>query len=413
MHAHGESPSRSSAIVLLGLLCGWCSPALAVDEDDGYLEDKRLLLYVAEQVSYTNNLFHLSPTEVIPPEFSEQGAARHDSISRTTAGMRWNWKAGRQEAHANVRVSDVRFQNSDYLDHVAHEGDIEWKWALGSKLSGKLGLGHERALASFTNYQYFDKDLVDADSYDGELQLHLNPSWSLIGTADFARVRHDADDRESSNFNGESAGVALAYTAPTLNRIALELQSTATEFPDAEVAGEKPSFDETVTRLHITYLFSVKTTLDLSLGRLERDGNDAYGTDYSGTVANLAFDWRPREQYGFQITGWRDLRAYIDDQTDYFVSQGVGVGPLWEPTRHLTIRLRLAYEKQDYIGDNVTRTSDPRRQDIVRSARLALSYQPWRNLLFNLRWTEETRDSNRDRPSVNLSGGGLEARILF
>jgi len=66
-------------------------------------------------------------------------------------------------------------------------------------------------------------------------------------------------------------------------------------------------------------------------------------------VWRAEYDWKPRQKFSLLLAGWRELRAYTDVESDYFVSDGFSLGPTWSPTEKISLALTASYEDQEYL----------------------------------------------------------------
>jgi hypothetical protein len=133
------------------------------------------------------------------------------------------------------------------------------------------------------------------------------------------------------------------------------------------------------------------------LGYLSRDYDDPILGDFSGDVWNVNLHWEPRAKLYFDIKAWRQLKAYSDAETDYFVATGGSITPTWEPTETIKIAAILSSEKQRYTGTELLLPEDTsRRKDDVNSANVSIEYTPRDFVSVELGYNWVNRDSNRD-----------------
>jgi hypothetical protein len=99
----------------------------------------------------------------------------------------------------------------------------------------------------------------------------------------------------------------------------------------------------------------------------------------------------------FVLTGWRELKAYVDSESDYFVSNGGSIAPAWTPSEKLTLSLAASWENHDYIGSSPSALTFVSRHDKVMTRQARLVYKPLQSLAVNLTYRYDRRDSNRAR----------------
>src|SRR5690606_38546352 len=247
----GNGRARASEFIAMILgACTWNTAAIAMSDEVGTLDERPLVVYLADQLIYSDNLFRLSDSQPIPDEFLAQGAEREDYANRISAGLRAKIDNSRQSFALDLRGSDVLFRHADYLDHTAGHADLQWRWQFGNAWSGKITGEYDHALASLANYRYFGRDIVDTYAYSGELEYRIGARWALSAGGRAARTTHSAEDRRLNDFESEAATLTLAYITPSENRLALEYRYTAAKFPREALATSLTSFqyDESIAR---------------------------------------------------------------------------------------------------------------------------------------------------------------------
>jgi exopolysaccharide biosynthesis operon protein EpsL len=373
-------------------------------------------VYVADQYSYDDNLFRVPDGAVANDPAAPASRDLEDYINRASAGVRTRWDASRQTFALNLRIDDVRFQNNDQLDHTGGDGNLSWDWRLGSSWSGRVSAQYNRALASFSNYRFFGRDVLDTYQYAGELRYQLGSRWTAFGAASRSESEHSAQVRRIDDFESTTGRAGLEYRTPSDNLIALEYRDTEAEFPVAQalLGPDARRYEEHVPGARIEYAFTAKTKLQARAGYLEREYADPTAGDFSGEIWNATLSWEPRGGFEIALKAWHELRAYADSESDYFVAEGASIGPVWEATGRLKLTAAFATEDQDYIGaGTITPLPGPRRNDDVRSAQVAIEYAPRDFLTFDVsgRWVE--RRSNRDLLGYDSNVISAQLRVAF
>jgi hypothetical protein len=361
--------------------------------------DNPIDIYFTDRYSYDDNLFRV-PDALLngdPSTISVQSL--DDYINRASVGVQARMDASRQALLFNLRLDDVRFAKNDDLNHRGGTGDLQWDWRLGSDLSGRVLAKYDRSLASFANYRLFTRDVVETQSYAGELRYGIGSRWALLGSGGVAETDHSAQIRQIDKFKSETLRGGVEYRTPAGNVFALDYRDTSARFPIADrLPGGLPyRYDDTQTGVTAFYSFSVITQITARAAYQKRDYFDARLDDYSGSTWNVLLHWAPREKFHFDVKGWQELTAYSDAESDYYVGKGGSIAPTWEPTTKITLTTTLSYEKQDYVGINVSvAPGDASREDKVQSAKVSIDYAPRDFLSFGLGYNWIERESNRN-----------------
>jgi exopolysaccharide biosynthesis operon protein EpsL len=370
--------------------------------------------YLSEQMVSDDNLYRLADQQQVPSDAYAIGARREDYSNRTAIGMHGRWDNGRQSLLIDGSAADVRYANSDYLNHTATKAGLDFRWHLANRLSGQVGGDYEHTLASYTNYAYFAKDLVETTAVYGDAEYDLGSRFALTGGARTYQARHGAEDRRVDNFDSDGAWGGLKYESPSHNLVALEYQTNQGTFPEREPGIDRvqSQYDESIARVRVIYLPSVKTRLDVMAGYLDRTSDDLTTAEHSGDIWKATLSWDASTQISLVASAWHDLRAYVDAESDYFVSNGASLGPRWRPSLKLQIDANLSWEHQDYISAHPVAGIES-RADKVLASRLSLSYQPVKALQLTLSYLHQDRESNRVLEQFVANVAGLDVRVIF
>jgi Putative beta-barrel porin 2 len=353
--------------------------------------------FVSDRYLYDDNLFRVHEGSL--PADPALAKSRDDSINRLSAGIAARLDASRQVFALNLRADDVRYQNNDDLDYTGGSGTLLWDWKLGHGWSGRVQGSYDRALASFNNYTLFVRDVVDVASYGAQLHYDIGSRFGVYVGGNIATAEHSAEIRKVNEFRGETGRAGLEYKTPSGNVFALGYDFTDATFPTARrtVGTVAPDYEDTTPSLSVAYAFTVKTSLYARLGYLSRDYDDPILGDFSGDVWNVNLHWEPRAKLYFDVKAWRQLKAYSDAETDYFVATGGSITPTWEPTETIKIAAILSSEKQHYTGTELLLPQDTaRRKDDVNSANVSIEYTPRNFVSVELGYNWVNRDSNRE-----------------
>jgi hypothetical protein len=390
---------RTTAVVTITLpLAAFCGAAQAQTED----ASDPLVFFLSEQLTYDDNLFRVG--------------GRDDA----------RLQHGRQDLLLTARIYDTSFKNNDRLDYTGGAGNLAYHWALGSRWSGKLTADYIRTLASYTNYQFTERDVVASASTELEGRYQLGPRFSLIAAGRTTRTDHSDQDREPENFEGDGGRAGIEFMPRPGKRFILEYRYSEGRFPEriatATSNGRERDYDEDLLNLRVEYEITSKLHLLGNVGYLERDYViESANPGFDGEIWRGTLEWQPRTKLGFDLSAWRELKAYIDAESNYFVARGISLGPRWQPLQKIQLGLEYIYEEQNYIGsptlspdlNTPVLVTDAGREDDVQAARFTASYAPREHVDLNLRWSYEERSSNRPLREHHANVIGVEVGVVF
>jgi hypothetical protein len=369
------------------------------DASAAIVEPGPLEFYVADELSYDDNLFRV-PDGMVASDLPALTVKSLDDYSnRASAGVHAHWDTGRQVIGIHLRVDDVRFNNNDDLNYTDGNGSVAWDWQAGKRWSGVFNAQYDRSMASFSNYRFFTQDLVDIFSYWAEARYRIGSRWRLLGAGSNSKTEHSAEARRFENFDSQTRRAGLEYHTPSDNVMALEYRYTDADFQGVDgLSGDfTRRYRERVPGVRATYAFTGKTTFDGRFGYLERDYANPVAADLAGDIWNASLRWEPTAKTSFDFKWWHELKAYSDAESQYFVANGGSIGPTWAPTFKLALSLLLSLEDQNYVMAGVLLPDPvPRRRDRVEAAQISIDSLLSRSVTFKLLYRWVDHQSNRD-----------------
>lgn len=370
-------------------------------------------LYISNQYTYDDNFFRLSESADLSDPLNAGIVSREDYVNRLTVGVGEDLEMGRQVFSLQARAQDVRFADNDHLDHVAGRGMLNWDWLVTDALTGNLGGRYQRELADFANSRGTLKDMLETVSYDGSVRLKLGPRWAMFAGGQHTETEHGLELRRQDDFESDMVRGGLQYSTPTQHTIALEYRFIDASFPNRLPGSESlqsGDYEENGALARVAYTFSVHTQLHAMYGYVEREQTQSEEERFSGNIWRAELAWQPRTKFSTKLAAWRELKAYVDVESDYFISEGFSVTPAWSPIRQLSFELALAWEDQEYLGFDALEPGIIGRNDEVFSGLATLVYSPTSSLDFELSYRAFDRESNRALRQYDAAVGGLSVR---
>lgn len=341
---------------------------------------------------------------------------RQDRIDRLSAGLRGSWSFAQQTFELQGHADGNRFEQNDNLNNISGSATAAWDWRLGARWSGRLGGDYTRKLADFANNLLLDKDLLTQRGSFAGATYQLGAHWFMHGEVRWASASHSAEVRQVDNDNIRTQKLGLELELSPTDSIGWNYRHANANFAGETLVTGVPfnrDYDESSSVFWLKYSLGGRTDLNLEGGYLRRNYPNASIGNYSGGTGRATLTWHPGAKTQLAITGWRDLTAYIDAESDYFVTTGARIAPSWAPTERITTSVMLSWEAQNYIGSNPTAAADPLRHDIVKYVQASVLYAPRPALELDLSYRRELRDSNRPELAYadNMALAGI--RLLF
>ncbi len=378
---------RAGGAAVLCALLAWQSPVVAEDP-------RAFSAAVGDEYSYDDNLYRL------PAAFGTGGSgiSRVDHINTTSLQAMGRVHQGQQQFSLALELSDNRFMRNASLDNTSGTGRFTWDWLVTPHFTGTAGTDLTRMLAGFADNRFFAKDLVDTSEYFATAVSRFSSRWSLNGELREADTTHSAGLRQIDDFHSRSGTLGIRYFLAAESSVGVDFRYIDAYFPRPATFGGAPferDYRDSDLRLLIKYVVTGSLSLDASAGYLKRHYLHSSFGSFSGDVWRTSLQWQVSGKTQVVLSAWRELTAYLDSQSDYFVSQGASIAPTWSVTGKISLTATAAWTRQDYLSSSPSAVLLASRLDHVRSAQAALDYAPrdWVTLVLSYRY--ERRDSNR------------------
>jgi hypothetical protein len=379
--------------------------------------ERQLQIFLAAQTNYDDNLYRL------PANLSAQAAGlgadstRADRMDVASLDLSYEWLPGAQILKANAGAAYNRFANNGILNNTSRYAKLEWDWRLADRWSGKLGANYNQALANFGNNHFFAKDILQSTGYFGDIDWQLGAHLFLNANARRSSTTHSADARAYQDYVANAGGTGIRYVTDIGNEFGWEYRYTRGSYPhNAQLTGIPfdQKYDESTSGLHVKYRLTGKTSFEGSAGYLKRDYPLSDLGDFSGSVWRAAVTWAPGPKTQVVFSAGRQLTAYLDSQSDYFVSNGLSIAPTWTPTTKLSFALQYSRNRDRYIGTNPTVAPVPdARHETVSLGKFKATWDPTELLRVTASYGLERRRSTVDLFTYDDNLETLDVRFMF
>jgi hypothetical protein len=377
--------------------------ALTTDSPITRASPNNIDFFVADQFTFDDNIYKLAPNVDVTTAVGPM-ATRQDGFNSFTLGGNGRWFSDSQTFGLDFRADDNRFVHNDSLNNISGKGNLEWDWRLATFWSGQVGVSYYRALANFADTGYYALDMVQRADYFGSLRYDIGPHWAIYGGFIGADTTHSAEAEQLYDFRSKAGNVGIELATSSQNTLGFDYRFTDATFPQDYIVNGVPfdsDYKEETARVLVKYVFSPATEVDASVGYLRREYPQSSFATFSGDIWKVAVQWQPTDNWQFVLTSWRQLTAYVEAESDYFVSTGVALAPTWKVADTLSLSVGVSRENHDYIPSSPSDLTNTERQDKATIGQGRVSYSPTSSLTFKLAVIYEKRESNEPQFQYN------------
>ena len=344
--------------------------------------------YASERFVYDNNVYRLPNPSIASPVGPV--ASRGDEINTVSAGLDGYVGSSGQGLQVLARADRNQFAKNTTLDNTSGSVRVMGDWVVGSELSGQVGVSYDRQLNDFANYQVYLKDMVAVKSAFASAHLDM-------GTLIFDAIGHASEFYHTSDearFKNNSAQTSATYLTPGGTYL-----SAIYSFRDGRYPA--PTFTENSFLFQANSPFGKTFRFRFAGGYLEHNSaqtpvfTSVTTYNFSGGIWNADVAWQPRESFQLLVAGAREVHAYIDAESQYFVSLSEKVAAQWAPTGKITCELEFTRDDQHFIGPLPTIISlTLPEHNIIYSRQLNFAWSIARPVQLVLSYRYLTRSSN-------------------
>lgn len=370
------------------------SLALLAGDACALLNDK-VDLYVAETVTHDSNVFRIS--DAANANAAIGSSQKGDDITRTEFGVSLNVPVSRQRLVASLSANRTHYAHYSDLDFTGRAARGAWLWEAGDQLNGELGYGETKTLASFSDIQSRIVNPLLTQRAFASANYLITPRWQLQAGVTQTNRKNDNLAQRVNDSELRDLEFGLNYISPTTSKIGLSLRQTDGRLPnDQRVFGSLYSNDyrQHSVGLVTDWTISAKSRLTARLDHARRNYDDLSQRNWSGTLAQVNYDWKVSETFTLTARAQRDISPTEDIQTYFVLTKGVSLRPTLQLSPKTQISATLERSVRDYLGDAATVLGAPMRSDTVHTVGATLSYAPIPKLTLRFSVQREKRSSN-------------------
>ena len=365
----------------------------AVTEDEDYTRP-----YVGGLETYDSNLYRLPTYITDVATLISPNARRDDYISSVFAGIDGQWFLAQQQVGLNLSVSDNRFAYNKQLDNYSEKADLLWKWHLGSQFSGDAGGDFARSLASYAETLYLGRDVLNLSDYFADARYQIGPRWAVYGGIREAETTQSAVEEKFNDSRASTGKVGVELTTAVDNTVGFEYAYAYGHFPNGAFYFQGEPFDrdfnQSTANFLLKYALSDKTVINASAGYQKRDYIHEPIGGFSGAIWGVSLQWQPTDKTQIVFSGSRQLQVFLSSQSDYYVSTGGSISPVWAASEKLIFKLTVSSFDDKFISSTLTVLTFGSRHDTVTTGLATINYFPMHNLVVNFSYTYLDRESN-------------------
>ncbi|MEJ7931952.1 XrtB/PEP-CTERM-associated polysaccharide biosynthesis outer membrane protein EpsL [Ramlibacter sp. AN1015] len=330
-----------------------------------------------------------------------------DTVGILTAGARYDKQFSLQRVVLDAEVATHRHQDFSSLNYNTLNYNAAWNFAITPRFRGVL---------SATQNEYRDVSVATTGVSESNVRTEriqliegtYAPGGGFLAQAGLSHSSSEAEVARTLESSPSVRSLRLGTGYETARGSSVILQYRR---GDGEYDNLATDFKENELSVIARWPVTAKTTLDGSIGYLERDhdGNPAF--DFDGLVANVGVNWEITGKTSLNAGIERNLGSYEVASGGYVRSVRTFIQPIWRATAKTAVRLR--YQREDRTWVTTAAAPDFNRSDDVNAFGVFVDWEPVRRVVVSGAIRTERRDSSIDAFDYRATIVGVGARYTF
>ena len=399
---------RCQRLIVLALSLGVAAAAWAEGADDlrfsaslGQLRD--------------SNLFRL-PSGVDPTPLIGRSSAA-ETVNITALGVNYQRSYSLQRVEFDVRVTDYKYQNFDYLSFLAKNYRAAWNWSYTPHLYGVLRTTRDQSLNSFVDFRGFNqRNLRTDDATDFDITYELDARWRLKGGLSRSSRRDSEPVIGESDAKSTALQAGVQYVMPSGSSAGYRIRSTDGSYTSRRTIPNAGLFDSDYTQtenlLTATWAISRDTRADFTFGHRSRSHPNYPQRNYSDFLGSARVNWAFSGKTGVVAAWTRELSSFETADFNFTQTDRFSIGPVWQISPKTTVRVTLEHAIRDFRGTPAGIVTAQRR-DTTNDASVSINWEPYRFLLLSASLQNSRRSSTAPGFGFNSNAINVSAQFTY
>ncbi len=382
----------------IGLLAGTATAdtLLGMEVSQADASGNQLIPFINLSEYDNSNLFGLSN-----PQYAQKliGTTQtSDLVSNQTIGLDFDYAISGQSFSGHASYARSSYQTFSEFNNNTRDLGLQWNWAIGRLLSGDVGASDATHL---TNLIYVQNtiNIYTLQNAFAHANVKLSPHWQIIGGATTGTIRNSSVSELVYNTDSTTASAGIKYVTDQGNSISLVSKQSNGNYPD--VVQTSPlilsGYRQYDSGLEWSWLVSGRSRLlgSLYVTRMTPDSAASLVQGYSGATGHLTYAWAPTGKLKVNLNVYRNINEYEGITSNYVVTNGVSLMPVWNITEKLAMNLGARSESLTFPpGSSYLYLTNATTHYRINTASFGIDYQMFRHTDLTLSLDRGSRVTN-------------------
>lgn len=347
--------------------------------------------------------------------FRRESGEESERITSAYAGVRIDKKYSLQRFKVDATITNLDYQNNDFLNFTSKNFDAAWYWALTPKLTGTLSADRSESLNDFNDFRNISvrntrvtqNQLFQADFAPGG-------GWHFLAGVSRRALKNSEEFQQEANFSANSLDVGARYAFKSGSSITMMNHVRKGSFDDRPInqaALLDNGYKEQEYEVRLNWLVTAKSQLNFVTSYLNRDHDHFSERDFSGLQGGVTYSWAPTAKIKLLVSANSRLAAFQSNINSYTRTNSLIISPSYEVTEKIKLRASLNASERNFEGDGVLQSNG--RVDDIRSASIGVDWSPTNYLTLGLSIQQTNQDSNIVGFDFDDTTASASANLMF
>jgi len=364
-----------------------------------------ITVVVADSITHDSNLFR-RPDSLNP---------QSDRINSASVGLRIDKQYAQQRFQLEASQTSRRYDKLSRLNSDAVDYNAAWLWFLTPRWSGTLSTSRSESLVPFEDTLGTQRNVRISQNRAFTADGLLFGGWHLLLGITQADQTSEQAVQIEPDFRATSAEAGIRYVAPSGNSVSAVRRATKGDYLNQPaVPGLVDNgYQVDDSELKANWAITGKSSLTGGVAWRERTNKNPAQRDFSGLDANLSYSWRPTGKLALSVLASQTLTPLQNSPSAYVVNDTLSIGPTWQASPKVAVRLSLSRAESNYRGTGVVPAAGPARRDTLDSAEVGVNWSVMRSASVGISVQQQRRASNTDGIGFDATLVVINASITF
>jgi exopolysaccharide biosynthesis operon protein EpsL len=375
--------------------------------------DDTLNVSLGTGIQYDSNLFRQSTRQ------------QSDTLQTASLTLSLNKPIAQQRFSLDATMIDNSFSKNSYLDYRATNYNAAWNWALTHRLTGLVSSTQTESQSSFVDYRVSGtqtgQNIARTNVNRLTAEWNVMGGWQALAGFSNTALANTTSFQQQSAFSLNSWETGGKYVWPSgsfmqvlyrdgngqyTGRRLITLQEQPVNNPQNDT-----EFRQTDTEARLSVPLTGKSFMSAMLSNQAREHPHFSQRDYSVNIGRVDYNWQPTGRVSLGAGLRREVAAYQDNFSSYYIADGVSFQPAWQISTKVAIRGSYDWQRRQYKGGLIAGQAE--REDTLQSARFGLDWVPVRWATVSAAYQRDMRSSKQANADFTTDILSLNARLNF